>query len=233
MDDILEFEESKARTTRWGRHYFEPSLLHVTICKNGAKNNSFHKCDADADDDMNVDQGNVEADGRCTPDHFPTFIRLDGPRASPFSWSDAPKMSKDVLYRRLGDVRRCIQNAILVVQPAVTKFDEAVQQSSFMKQVYEELLSLHRNDDDGFLWTRENAGAAESSEGDGDFDRESQDSGGAHVEASHSSGTSLPSSVVTDSSENSDQSGDGLVIYESVDSRSNEPSDNDEIWLEG
>jgi hypothetical protein len=206
---ILDFEESKARTTRWGRHYFDSTLLQMTSA-------NATSLDTDADNAMDLDQDNVERQRLCVSDHFPSFKRSDGSEhAPPFSWSDAPKLPKDILYKKLGSIRHCIRNAILVVQSATSKFDEAVQQSSFKKQAYEKLLSLRRNGEDEFLWTPENTTAfvwvEEPSEGESISNGETNDG--------HSSGTSLASSALSDSSE--DSNGDnGDLIYGNSDSGS-------------
>lgn len=203
VDDILKFEELNARTTRWGHLYFEPS----------AENISLDSCDTDADDAVNVD----------APDHSPLFNDNSNGLVctSPLSWS---KMPKDVFYTKLGHLRHHIRNAILLVQPALTKFDEALQQSSFMKQVYEKLLSLHQKGEDEFLWTPETSVPFhESSEGGEITSRTEKGSDVVQSATSecHSSGTSLPSSVMTDSSEDSDDDYDGFAIYKNTDSDSN------------
>lgn len=202
VDGILKFEELNARATRWGHHYFEPS----------AENISLDSCDTDADADGAV---NVDA-----PDHCPGFDDKSNGlvRTSPLSWSNMPK---DVLYTKLGQLRHHIWNAILLVQPALTKFDEAIQQSSFMKQVYEKLLSLHQNGEDEFLWTPETSVPfRESPEGGGITSRtqKGSDVGQSAASECHSSGTSLPSSVMTDSGEDSDDDGGGFAIYKNTDS---------------
>lgn len=138
MDDILDFEESKARITAWGHHYFTPGSpdtdpnLHMNL--------NF----IDPDDPMDSDEKNIEIRPRTC--------------VCGLSRINTSNLPTDHLQKNLPDLSHHIQNALLLLQVARVKFDHAIQESHFTIQAYERLAALHHDNNDRFLWTNEKKG---------------------------------------------------------------------------